>query len=172
MKYSHFLRKKKCVFTVFKKNSKVHLACRTQSQLWNPLNSPTIQRPTCLHDFLHADLSIYLGKYPYRAILETCELWDILSEWWGDRWPMRHWLHFLTIENTDLNIHCDPSIKSDRGQHFKSSAMFLKLHLNTIRFFTFVHIFWLEVSVTKVPQYPHCRRGAKQERPHTRDVVH
>ena len=40
-----------------------------------------------------------------------------------DLWPLRHW--FLTIENNNLNIHIDSSIKSYMGQHSQFLWCFL-----------------------------------------------
>ena len=51
-------------------------------------------------------------KHLQRAILETCDLWDIWSEWWGDMtWPTkrqwkrqiqrkRQWQRQIHLENT------------------------------------------------------------------------
>ena len=56
-------------------------------------------------------------EHPDRAILETCDPWDISSEWWGDKtWPKMIFetlITFLTIEDSNLNIQSEPLIKTE-----------------------------------------------------------
>ena len=81
-----------------------------------------------------------------RAILETCDLWDIWLKRWGDMtmtmtntktktmtktntlrapsksdpsdlWHLRHWLHFWQLRTWFLDNLCYLTIKSDTGQH-------------------------------------------------------
>ena len=75
-----------------------------------------------------------------RAILETCDLWDICSEWWEDMtWPknwqrqiqrqwqrqrqrqrhLRHWLQFWQLRTWIHDNLCDLTIKSNTGQHLQ-----------------------------------------------------
>ena len=81
-----------------------------------------------------------------RAILETCDLWDIWLKRWGDMtmtmtntktktmtktntlrapsksdpsdlWHLRHWLHFWQLRTWIPDNLCYLTIKSDTGQH-------------------------------------------------------
>ena len=69
-----------------------------------------------------------------RAILETCHLWDIWSEWGGDMtwpkkrqrqrqmtmidmWHLRHWLQLRQLRTWIHDNLCYLTIKSDTGQH-------------------------------------------------------
>ena len=40
--------------------------------------------PTYLPTYPPTHLPTSVGEHPQGAILETCDLWDICSEWWGD----------------------------------------------------------------------------------------
>ena len=45
-----------------------------------------------------------------RAILETCDLWDIWSEWWGDMtWPKELQRHVYKDKDNDKGILRTPS---------------------------------------------------------------
>ena len=73
-----------------------------------PKNLPT-HIPTYPPTYLPTYLSTYLREHPQGAILETCDLYDIWSEWWGDlTWPKKRPTYYLptylpcdTDHNTD-----------------------------------------------------------------------
>ena len=98
-----------------------------------------------------------LREHLQRATLETCDLWDIWSEWWGDMtWPVqiqrqiqrqlqRQWhrqsqrlvtfetlITILTIENLNSWQSLLPKIKSDTGQH----SQFLRCFGKNVAFFS------------------------------------
>ena len=103
-----------------------------------------------------------------RATLETCDLWDIWSEWWGDMtWPkkyndndkykdkgnykdndidnprdlshLRHWSQFWQLRTWFYNNLCCLTIKSDTGQH----SQFLRCF--------FIHCFRSSAPFIEIP---------------------
>ena len=65
-------------------------------------------------------------KHYHRALCETCDPWDMLSEWrgdmtWPETWHLRHWLHFWQLRTTILTFTLCPWIKSD-GDSIRNSC--------------------------------------------------
>ena len=101
-----------------------------------------------------------------RAILETCDLWDICSEWWEDMtwpkkltktntktktmrtppksnprnlWHLRHWLQFWQLRTWIHDNLCDLTINCDTGQHSQFLRCFY-LFMRFMRFEIFIRI--------------------------------
>ena len=77
------------------------------------------KKSTFPHTYLPTYLSTYLRAHPQDAILETCDLYDICSEWWGDlTWPKKT-LRCCDIWDTHYNTDnlCYLTINCDTGQH-------------------------------------------------------
>ena len=54
------------------------------------------KKSTYPHTYLPTYLSTYLREHPQGAILETCDLYDIWSECWGDlTWPKKRPTYYL-----------------------------------------------------------------------------
>ena len=51
---------------------------------WHDLTKKYTYPHTYLSTYLPTYLSTYLREHPQGGILETCDLYDIWSEWWGD----------------------------------------------------------------------------------------
>ena len=57
---------------------------------WHDQTNKSTYPHTYLSTYLPTYLSTYLREHPQGAILETCDLYDIWSEWWGDlTWPKK-----------------------------------------------------------------------------------
>ena len=64
---------------------------------WNPDNTPT---RTLKAHFTFSSLSTFwFFDINEQSLIETCDLWDIWSGWWGDKtWPKKHLLKYLNKE--------------------------------------------------------------------------
>ena len=117
-----------------------------------------LKRPTCLA-YLHIYLTETIPFHPQDLSFY------ILSEWWGEMWPMNHRLWDTDYISDSWEQHSQHSLWpfNLEWQNVQFFEIFLKLWLNN-QHLSHLCIFWLEVSVTKVPQYPHCCQESRRER--------
>ena len=98
------------------------------SERWGDMTWPTKQAMTKTNSMTKTKTKTITNtfrKHPQRATPETCDLWDIWSEWWGDRtWPKkRQWQRQIQRKRQwQRQIHLESTVKeqSQRLVTFKT----------------------------------------------------